>query len=177
MSAHRGTNLRIARLRRLRQQFRSLHDHPVVAVSALDRLLIDHGLLHGMQGGRPRQLLLRGVPGGKSFERRDRLALHGGDRRHARSRFNPVDEDRTRSALTQAATKPRPLKVELVHQDVQKRRVGPGGYRPQPFVHFELEFGHFLRLWRQILPHFSMAGRARAVPAGRRRSRGPHSKP
>src|SRR4030095_15230728 len=92
MSVHRGADLRVRWLWSFSEKFRSFDNHTVVAIPALQGLLVDHGLLDGMELGRLRQLLLRGVKCRQSFERCDGLALDCGDFCQARARLYAIHE-------------------------------------------------------------------------------------
>src|SRR6266851_8735690 len=105
MTIHRRPDLRFRRLGHFRQKLGSLDDHPVVAVAALNRLLVNERLLYWVEHGRLLEPILLCVPGRQPFECRDRLALERSHRRHARTLFNAVDEDRAGAALRQPAAK------------------------------------------------------------------------
>src|SRR6185295_7380499 len=71
VTVHGRANLLDGRLRVPGEQLRPLDDLAVVAVAALQRLFVDHGLLQRMQLGGARKLSLLRVPGGQALERRD----------------------------------------------------------------------------------------------------------
>src|SRR5271167_4899547 len=73
MPIHRDANLHFGRLRRFREEFSSLDDHAVEAVATLNGLLVNEGLLHGVQRGNCTELFLFRVPLWKTFERRHRF--------------------------------------------------------------------------------------------------------
>src|SRR4029453_14463173 len=97
MAVHGRANLFDGRPGIPREQLRPFDDLAVVAVAALKRLFIDHGLLQRMQLRGARKLLLLRIPGGQALERRDRFAGDGGQRCDARPYFDSVHEHRTRT--------------------------------------------------------------------------------
>src|SRR6267378_2906307 len=114
MTIHRGPDLRFRRPGHLRQKLGSLDDHPVVAVTALNRLFFNECLLYGMERGGLSKPVLLCVPCRQAFECRDRFARKRPYRRHARTRFNAVNEDRAGTALCQTTTESRTLQEQFV---------------------------------------------------------------
>ena len=89
------------------------HDHPVGAVAALRRLVVDERLLDGV----------RLLDGAEALERGDRLVRRGERRCDAGPDRLVAEVDRARSTLGEPAAEARPVQVELVPQDVEERRV------------------------------------------------------
>src|SRR4051812_42780645 len=87
------------------------HDLSVLTESALRYLLIDPGLLHGIQPAVPR----------KPFECGD-FPLDGRNRRDAGRNRRPVDDYFASAALSESASKPGTSQVEIVAEDIQQRR-------------------------------------------------------
>src|SRR5437879_4091410 len=133
-------NLRQGRFRIAFEQLRSLDHHPVLAEAALRSLLFDPGLLHRVKRVlrvRPRETLLLGPPRRQTFERGDLLVRNARDRRNARPRFLPIDQNRTSSALCEPATKLRPNQFEIVAQHIQKRSVIRRLYLAPDSIHIQ----------------------------------------
>jgi ribosomal protein S18 acetylase RimI-like enzyme len=139
MPIHGGTYLRFGGPRSLRKKFDSLDDHTVETIAALNGLFIDHGLLYGMQHRGGREFLLSGIPSRQALESRDGFAGDVGNRCHARTGFNPIHKHRTGTALTETASKARPLQVHLVRKNVKKRCVCGRSDRPVLFIDFDFE--------------------------------------
>src|SRR5215831_6324402 len=88
------------RLLVLCQQVSRLHYHPVDAVTALCRLLVDKSLLQRMQL----------CPSGEPLKGDDfLLGFDCGEGRNTRADGNAIDVYRARAALTQSATKARTM--------------------------------------------------------------------
>jgi hypothetical protein len=61
MAVHSLANLGLAGFWHLGEQFGTFDDHSVVAIAALRRLLVDHGLLERVQRRRDRETALPGI--------------------------------------------------------------------------------------------------------------------
>src|SRR5262245_22472588 len=110
---HRLLDLFLGRVRVPLQERRRGHDHPVRAVAALCRLVVDERLLDRMR------LLDRA----EAFERGHGLVRRGQCRRDARPDRLVAEVDGAGSALGEPAAEARPVQVELVPEDVEERRV------------------------------------------------------
>src|SRR5262245_11314652 len=83
------------------------------AVAALERVVIDEGLLHGMQRPPARREALDG---------RDRTPLRCYRERQARQHPTSCDQDRAGTALAMVAALLRSREVEMIAQRVEQRR-------------------------------------------------------
>src|SRR5207302_7563767 len=145
MPVHMATDLGRGGPRVLREKFRALDQHAVVAVAALWRLLLDESLLQWMQRWRLRQALLLGIPGRQAFERGHRLVRDIADRGNAGADFDPVSQHRTGAALSEPAAKARPAQLKLVGEDIKQRCIRACTHRPLPPIDLNLEFvSHWL---------------------------------
>ena len=124
MAVHRASDLDVAGLRSFRQKFRRFHDHAVIAVAALCRLLVQDGLLHGVKLRRLWEFFLRGIKCRQTFEGRDCPVADGRNLSRAGPGFRAVDEYGTGSALTKPATESRTAQLQLVYEDVEQGRFG-----------------------------------------------------
>src|SRR5262245_51748498 len=98
------------RLLVLCQQLSRLHHHPIDAVTALCRLLVDKSLLQRMQ------LCSSGEP----FKGDDFLfGLDSGNGRNTRADSNAIDVHRARAALAQSTTKARTMQSEIVTKCIE----------------------------------------------------------
>src|SRR5262249_1012068 len=71
-----------------------------------------------------RESLLLRIEGGQALKRRHRLAGDVRDRRDAGAGLNTIDQYRAGAALRQPAAEARATPPHLVHQHVDKRRIG-----------------------------------------------------
>src|SRR4029079_12220299 len=113
--------------------------HAVVAVAAVQRLLVNERLLQRMQRRRLRKLLLLGIARCESFERGERRAANLRARRYAGADLDPVGQHRAGAALREPAAEARTFEPQLVHEHIEQRRIRalPQGYVTA--VHFDLE--------------------------------------
>src|SRR6204780_185390 len=112
---------------RMFQQLGGLDHHAVLAEAAQWRLLLDPGLLNGVKRllrVRPGQALLLCPSSGQTFQSYNRLAGGGRKRRYARADLLAIEQDRTGPALRQSAAELRAGQLEVVSQDIKKRRGG-----------------------------------------------------
>src|ERR1700722_10009044 len=138
ISAQLVAHLRFGGFRYALQKRRGLHDHAVNAVATLHRLLIDEGLLQGMQPLRRTQ----------PFKRRD-IALDPADWINARANRAAVQMHGAGPALAQSATKARPVQLQIISEEVEQRHRRIVAVRDDLFaVHVELELRHALDLGR-----------------------------
>src|ERR1041385_1455795 len=96
---------------RLTKQRLALHDHSVGAVAALSGLFLDKGRLH--------RIWLFWSP--QSFDGRDGTSLGLSNRNAAGAGHLAVDQDRARSALSQAAAEFRSMQSDRISKHVQQR--------------------------------------------------------
>ena len=119
MLAHRLNDLVARRLRVVSHKGKSRHDVTGYAVSALHRLVVDKGLLHGME-----TVLLR-----DTFNRLDVLSVDIPNGCDAGSGWHPGDEHRASATFTLTAAKFRACEVKVFAKHIEQGaiRVGGGG--------------------------------------------------
>src|SRR5688572_13011693 len=140
VGVHVGLDLVLGRPLHLVQELGRLDHHPVLAVAALRHLLLDPGLLDGMEVVGLRRGARLGPPEGRqALERRDRALADSGDGCDARANLLAVVQDRAGTALRETAAEARAVQAELVPQDVQQRRVGRRRDVVNASVHLDLE--------------------------------------
>jgi len=114
VSGKRPANCRLARIRVLIEKRFGGHDHSVDAVSALCSLLAQKSFLDGVE-----------VTGhAESFQSGYLFSSDRIDSNGARTDRLILKDDRTGSTLAEAAAKFRSIQMEIVSQDVEKRRIG-----------------------------------------------------
>src|SRR5256886_11221560 len=138
---HRGVDLGIARIGGLREQRGGRHDLARLAVAALRHILRDPGLLDRV-----------GAVGRQSFDRRDALAGHRGDRRHARARGPAGPGHGTRATLRGATAELRAGEAERVAQHPEQRGVGAVRDRAGLAVDGESDRRHRKSSSREVRP-------------------------
>src|SRR5262249_8003464 len=94
VAVHVRANLRFGGPWILRQQLGALDQHPVVAIAALRRLLVDERLLQRMERRRLREPLLLRIERGEALERGERLVATAATR-------GTQERDSTPSASTE----------------------------------------------------------------------------
>ena len=102
-----------------------------------------------------------------TLERGDLGALHGGDRQDARAHGVSADDHGAEAALAQATAEPRPVQVEIVAKDIEKRRRRIDVSRSRLTVDSQCDAGH---CFAQLLPRRGArpcAPRTCQVPAAR----------
>src|SRR5438552_967367 len=114
----------------VQQRFRR-HDLTVLAESALRDLLIDPGLLNGMEL----------AVFGNSFKRYD-FTLNAGNRRDARPRRHAIDDHRARPALAQSAAETRTSHANIIPQGVQQRGRRIDIQRVRSTIHLQGDITH-----------------------------------
>src|SRR5271165_5405552 len=117
-----------------------LDHHPVLAVTAVRHLNIDPGLLQRMQhrscsGG---SRLLR-PKSRQPLECRDLLPGNRSHRGHTRPNLLPVQQHRAGTTLRKTTTKARPMQMQLVMQNVEKRRIKTRAHAMRKPVHADLQ--------------------------------------
>src|SRR5881296_275784 len=110
---HRGVDIRVARVRILRQQRGRGHDLSRLAIAALRHVFLDPRPLHGVCA-----VLRETLDGGHA------LAGHGRHRQHARARGGALQVDGTGAALRDAAAELGACEAERVAQHPKERGVG-----------------------------------------------------
>src|SRR5665213_147278 len=151
----RLADLRLAGRALVLQQRDGAYDHAGNAVAALRCLLLEEGLLHGMQL----------IAGSEPLERHDAPPGEGLHGRRATRGGLAVDENRTRIALLEAASELGRGQAEIVAQHRQQRRPGIGADDHTPAVDVELD----------LLRHAAGPQRAPRRWAGPAQARGAHA--
>ena len=106
-------NLRFAWVLGPGEESGGFHDHAVDAISALQRLLVDKGLLQRM----------RSLGCTEPFQGNDRAVAYRRERSNARPHRVPIDVDRAGAALSEPATKTRAVEAQIVAQCIEQRHV------------------------------------------------------
>src|SRR5215217_8660370 len=109
----RRAHVVLLRLRVALKQIGRGHDHPVDAIAALCRLLLDKG---GLQR-------VRLLPRAETLDGGDLVLIEEPDRHHAGAHGRAVDEYRAGAALRQPATELGTVKFEIVAEHVKQRRI------------------------------------------------------
>ena len=105
------------------------HDDAAQAVTALTRLLLDEGLLQGVQHC--------AIP--KPFDGCDRSAFRRRYGSVAGLHASPIHRNRAASAHALSASEPGTLQLEIISQDVDKRSARVRYYGPSCTVNSELD--------------------------------------
>src|SRR5690606_10583059 len=105
---HAGTNFGVGRVWIPIEQRPGRQDLAALAIAALGHLLVDPGLLQGIELAVPRE----------AFERRDLTADRRGGS-HARAGRYTIHQHGADAALAEPAAEPRSLEVEIVAQHIK----------------------------------------------------------
>src|SRR5258708_3607474 len=114
MTVHAGDDFGFARVRRFAEERDGAEDHAGRAVAALERVVVEEGLLHDVQG----------AGGGEPFDGGDAFAGGSAGLGEAASGGDAIEEDGAGGALSFAAAELGSSEVEIVAEDAEEGTVG-----------------------------------------------------